>query len=264
MGCQRLHCGMVASRLSSNGRTGRIYSTENTGCRPSTGPADLKRGWTGGSRMSLRLHVRAFVLAFVVFAAPCADSYAMSRSKQVLALVPRPKPTGSRPKHILALVPRPSLTDPCVPAPVSTPFAVPPDALALASMNAMSADVPAIKQAIELVRKRKISQATEIEKSVRDPMAQKLIEWVILRFEDSDAGFDRYAAFIRDHPSWPSLGFLRRRAEGALWQERRHAVTVRRFIGEKPTSAQGRLALARTVLGEGDHSNAEREVGKRP
>jgi hypothetical protein len=43
---------------------------------------------------------------------------------------------------------------------VSTPFAPAPDALALASMNAMPADAPAVKQAIELVRKRKISQAT--------------------------------------------------------------------------------------------------------
>ena len=74
------------------------------------------------------------------------------RSKHVLALVPRPRPTESHPKHILALVPRSRPTDLCAPAPVTTPFAMPPDALALAAMNAMSADVPAVKQAIELVR----------------------------------------------------------------------------------------------------------------
>src|SRR6266567_8810929 len=97
-------------------------------------------------------------------------------------------------------------------------------------------DVPAVKQAIELVRKRKIREATEIEKSVREPMAQKLIEWVILRSEESGAGFDRYAAFIRD------------------------AVAVRRFLDGKPTSATGRLALARVLLSEGNRSAAEREV----
>jgi len=143
---------------------------------------------------------------------------------------------------------------------VTNPFALPPDALALASMNAMSADAPAVKQAIELVRKRKIGQATEIEKSARDPMAQKLVEWVILRSEDSGADFDRYVAFIRDNPAWPTLALLRRRAEGALWQERRDAVTVRRFLGGKPTSAKGRLALARVLLSEGDRSGAERGV----
>jgi soluble lytic murein transglycosylase len=178
-----------------------------------------------------------------VFALVAGDAYAMQRPKHVLAIVPRPRPT-----------------EVCTPAPMTSPFAVPPDALALAAMNAMSADAPVIKQAIELVRKRKISQATQIGKSAREPMAQKLVEWVILRSEESDAGFDRYVAFIRDSPAWPSLGLLRRRAEGTLWQERRDAATVRRFLEGKPTSAMGRLALARVRLSEGDRSGAEREI----
>src|SRR6266496_1482210 len=216
MGCRRLHFSGVASRLfSSNGRMGRPRLSAGIECGHSAGPPGLNRGRAG------RLRVLASLLALIVFAALFVDSYAMSRLKHLLVLVPRPRPTESRPEHILAVPPRP--TDPCAPAPASTPFALPPDALALASMNAMSADVPAVKQAIELVRKRKIREATEIEKSVREPMAQKLIEWVILRSEESGAGFDRYAAFIRD------------------------AVTVRRLDG-KPTSATGRLALARVLL----------------
>src|SRR6266516_26440 len=237
IGCRRLHFGVVASRLpSSNCRTGRIHFSAGTGCRHSPGPAGPNWGRPGGSRVSLWLRVLASLLGFVVLAVFSVDAYAISRQKPILALIPRPKPTESRPNHLLALVPRQRPIDPCAPAPVSTPFALPPDALALASMNAMSADVPAVKQAIELVRKRKIREATEIEKSVREPMAQKLIEWVILRSEESGAGFDRYAAFIRD------------------------AVTLRRFLDGKPTSATGRLALARVLLSEGNRSAAEREV----
>src|SRR6266705_1273223 len=253
MGCRRLHFSGVASRLlSSNGRMGRPRLSAGIGCGHSAGPPGLNRGRAG------RLRVLASLLALVVFVAFFVDSSAMSRLKHVLVLVPRPRPTESRPEHILAVPPRP--TDPCAPSPASTPFAVPPDALALASMNAMSADVPAVMQAIELVRKRKIKQATEIEKRIRDPMAQKLVEWVILRSEDGGADFDHYVAFIRDNPAWPTLALLRRRAEGALWQERRDAVTVRRFLGGKPTSAKGRLALARVLLSEGDRGGAEREV----
>jgi soluble lytic murein transglycosylase len=137
---------------------------------------------------------------------------------------------------------------------------MPPDALALASINAMSTDVPAVKQAIELVRRRKSSEATQIEKTVREPMIKKLIEWVILRSEEGGASFDRYSAFIRDNPAWPSLALLRRRAEGTLWQEKRDPATVRRFLDGKPTSAQGRLVLARVLLSEGDRSRAEQEV----
>ena len=53
---------------------------------------------------------------------------------------------------------------------------------------------------------------------------------------------------------------LRRRAEARLWQERRDASTVRRFVGKEPVSAVGRLALARVLMDEGDRAGAEREV----
>jgi soluble lytic murein transglycosylase len=127
-------------------------------------------------------------------------------------------------------------------------------------MNAMSTDLAAVKQAIQLVHRGKNREATGIERSVREPMIKKLIEWVILRSEEGDAGFDRYAAFIRENSAWPSLALLRRRAEGTLWQEKRDPQTVRRFLDGKPTSAKGRLALARVLLSEGDRSGAEREV----
>src|SRR6266487_839654 len=229
-----------------------------------------------GSRPRLRF--LAFLLAIAAVGAFSCASYATSRSKNalalvarskkpgelrpkhILALVPRSGVTGSRPKRILVLVPRTKPADRCAPLRASNLFDVPPDALALAAMDAMSPDTLAIKQAIELVRHREVRQATQLEKSVRDPMAQKLIEWVILRSEESGAGFDRYAAFIRDNPAWPSLALLRRRAEGTLWQEKRDPATVRRFLGGKPTSVKGRLALARVLVTEGDRSGAEHEV----
>jgi soluble lytic murein transglycosylase len=123
-------------------------------------------------------------------------------------------------------------------------------------------DFRAAKQAIDLVRQHKSAEAIAIERSIGDPVVQRLVEWVLLRHPDSEAGFDRYAAFIRDNPEWPSIPLLRRRAEGRLWQERRDGVTVRDFLGGAPSSALGRLALARVLIGEGDHTAAEREVRK--
>ena len=52
-------------------------------------------------------------------------------------------------------------------------------------------------------------------------------------------------AFIRANPDWPSMSLLHRCAETRLWQERRDGATMRRFVGKEPTSALGRLALAR-------------------
>jgi len=125
---------------------------------------------------------------------------------------------------------------------------------------ALPGDLGVVQQAIVQARKGKVSDATALVKSVSDPVAQKLVEWVALRDGDSTANFDRYEAFIRANPHWPGIPSLRRRAEARLWQERRDGATVRGFIGEHPESIVGRLALARVLLGEGDRAAAEGEV----
>jgi soluble lytic murein transglycosylase len=124
----------------------------------------------------------------------------------------------------------------------------------------LSGDLAAVKNAIDLARKTKTSEATVIEKTIGDPAAQRLVEWFILRNPDADARFGRYAVFIADNPRWPGMGLMRRRAEARLWQERSDATTVRSFIGDQPTSTKGRLALARALLAEGDRDGAGRWV----
>ena len=127
------------------------------------------------------------------------------------------------------------------------------------AVKALPPDLDAARQAIGLVRKGKSSEATALATSIGDPVAQKLVEWALLRSE-SGAGFERYAAFIRANPHWPSIPLLRRRAEARLWLERRDAASVRRFLDGEPTSARGRLALARVLMAEGDRASAEREI----
>lgn len=124
----------------------------------------------------------------------------------------------------------------------------------------LSPDLAAVKQAIELERQHKFSDAATLAASISDPVARKLIDWMLLRDPDSPASFDRYNAFIKANADWPSIPLLRRRAEARLWQERRGAVTVRSFIGEKPVSAVGRLAIARVLLREGYLARALSEV----
>ena len=124
----------------------------------------------------------------------------------------------------------------------------------------LSPDLAATKQAIALVRQRRFADATTLAASISDRVAQKVVEWALLRNSDGTAGFDRYAVFIQANPEWPSIPLLRKRAEARLWNERRDPATVRRFIGERPVSAPGRLALARVLLREGDHEGAAREV----
>ncbi len=117
---------------------------------------------------------------------------------------------------------RATTTTPIV-RPVSGPFAV------AASRATAPDDIAAVKQVIAAARKGKDADANAAEQSIRDPVARKLAEWVILRDNSTHPTFQRYAAFVNANPSWPHARLFRRRAENALWNDggrRRHGACV--------------------------------------
>jgi len=65
---------------------------------------------------------------------------------------------------------------------------------ASADASPLSADLAAVKNAIDLARKAKTTEATAIQRMIADPAARKLVEWFILRHPDADANFSRYVA----------------------------------------------------------------------
>jgi soluble lytic murein transglycosylase len=133
---------------------------------------------------------------------------------------------------------------------------------AIATSNATSqADSDALERAIELARSGKAADATQIRDQILDPVAQKVAEWMILRSEGNGASAERYRAFITANPGWPSVGFLRRRGEAALWDNNRDDNVVLGWFGsEQPLSAKGRFMLARALLARGDRNAALRHV----
>src|SRR3954454_15170362 len=143
-------------------------------------------------------------------------------------------------------------------APAYTPpvrkASLPVAPLAAAESSATpAADVALVKQALDLVRRGKTGDASTVEKSISDPLARKLVEWTILRGDENDAGFDRLASFSIENPSWPNAITIRKRAESALWDEKRSAETVRNFFASsRPMTGKGKFALARALLAQGD------------
>jgi soluble lytic murein transglycosylase len=133
------------------------------------------------------------------------------------------------------------------------------DTIDTSPLPQLSPDLVAVKQALQLLQQRKPSDATKLAVSIGDSAARKLIARAALRHPDNPAGFDDYNSFIQANPDWP-IPLLRRRAEARLWQERRDAATVRRFVGAYPASVPGRLALARLLLNDGDRTAAAGEV----
>jgi len=142
---------------------------------------------------------------------------------------------------------------------VAAPPTRPGPALAMATNSSTSPlDMAAVKQAIELVRKGQPDDATGVENTISDPVARKLVEWAILRSDEADLDFPRYAAFIGANPAWPATSALRRRAEAALWQQQAASRTVIEFFrNDPPRTAKGRFVLARALLAEGDRTGAQ-------
>jgi soluble lytic murein transglycosylase len=145
---------------------------------------------------------------------------------------------------------------PPAPATASNPLAVPP--AATTTITTAAIDVASVKRAIELVRNHRQTDANEVKGRISDPVAKKLIEWVMLRNDDSGADFARYAAFIAANPNWPSIVTLRRKAEAMAWQEHADASKVQAYFTRwPPLSAKGRFAFARALLAKGDRKGAE-------
>jgi soluble lytic murein transglycosylase len=108
--------------------------------------------------------------------------------------------------------------------PASGPFAVAPNASTSAN------DIAAVRRVIEAARKGKDADANAAQASISDPVARKLAEWVILRSDNTNPSFERYAAFVQNNPAWPHVPLFRRRAENALWNDGVDASAVRTFF----------------------------------
>jgi soluble lytic murein transglycosylase len=160
---------------------------------------------------------------------------AMPKGDGAAAVAPEPPPpavTNGRPSAI--------------PAPANT------------IITAAAIDVAAVKRAVEMVRNRKQAAAGEVKNSISDPVAKKLVEWLILRSDDPGADFSRFISFINANPSWPSIVTLRRKAEATAFADKPDDARVRAYFNQyPPLSAKGRFALARTLLASGNRKGAE-------
>jgi soluble lytic murein transglycosylase len=140
-----------------------------------------------------------------------------------------------------------------VPLPPERPAAGPP-------APPVPPELASTKHAVELIHQLKFGEASAAAASIGDPLAQKLVEWIVLRQPDADVSLARYAAFIRANPDWPGISVLRRRIEEKLWQGRHDARTIRTFFAGEPASVAGRLALAHAEMKEGNRADAENRV----
>ncbi len=110
--------------------------------------------------------------------------------------------------------------------------------------------------ALDLYRKGDMTGGDRAKSELPDPLDRELSEWAAVHF--GLVSFDRIAAFTREHPDWPVMAALRRRAEEALLAARKPAVAVRTFFAERPpTGAEGKVALALALRTAGADEEAK-------
>ena len=188
--------------------------------------------------------------------------------------LPRAKPASASTK-IAALTPPAVASAPLRPTLQAAPPALlppisanaPPASGAVPEMPAprtappsvSASDLAITKQALALISRGKTDEAQAMTRGISERAAVKLVEWALLRSPYTDGiSFERYNAFIADNPGWPSLELFRRRAEGALWEDKRETRIIRSYFSTRaPMSAKGQLALARALVAQGDRKSAE-------
>jgi soluble lytic murein transglycosylase len=136
--------------------------------------------------------------------------------------------------------------------PVSGPFAI------AQTTSTSNADLAALKRVREAANKGSDSDAEAAARTISDPVARKLAEYMILRSYNTRPNFERYANFVERNPDWPHVPLFRRRAENTLWNDNVNDNAVLAFFAQhKPTMAKGHYVLARALLAKGDRAGAQ-------
>jgi soluble lytic murein transglycosylase len=131
-----------------------------------------------------------------------------------------------------------------------------PEEAGVASAGATGPAVTGLGLALDLYRKGDMTGGDRAKSELPDPLDRELSEWAAVHF--GLVSFDRIAAFTREHPDWPVMAALRRRAEEALLAARKPAVAVRTFFAERPpTGAEGKVALALALRTAGADEEAK-------
>jgi len=142
-----------------------------------------------------------------------------------------------------------------VPHPVPGPFAIAPAPVT------SPADLEQLRNVIAAARKGRDADVMAAEHTIQDPVARLLAQWIYLRSDNTSPSFQQYAAFVTAHPDWPHVPLFRRRAEDSLWNDGIDNATILAFFDRHPpTTAKGRLMLARALLAKGDRAGAEKLV----
>ena len=121
---------------------------------------------------------------------------------------------------------------------------------------------PAV-QALALAAERKYEDARSMAKRSGIKTAVKAVEWLYIRRNPKDSGYDRLMAFVRANPHWPYVQHIEARAEALLLADRMPLDKIaEHYTHRKTVSPEGWLARARYLLAKGKARQAHKRLMK--
>ena len=137
----------------------------------------------------------------------------------------------------------------------------------LAIPPALLAEATGVREAIAAYRSGDLPTGDAAAATTTNDVARTAVEWAALRLAGRTSGqsvsLERLTDVLARHPDWPAAAYLRRRAEEILFTDKRKPAEVNAiFAARQPETPYGRLALARTLLAEGDTAGAGKLVAQ--
>ncbi|HRJ69141.1 MAG TPA: lytic transglycosylase domain-containing protein [Beijerinckiaceae bacterium] len=106
-------------------------------------------------------------------------------------------------------------------------------------------------------RAGRLTEGDAIAARVEDDAARAALEWSAIRLGRQAVGFARIARFWSQFSDFPMAGWVRRRAEEALFVEQQMPARVLAFFKDRePEMAAGKVALARVLTAQGQAEKA--------
>ena len=117
---------------------------------------------------------------------------------------------------------------------------------------------PALAEAVKLYASGNLSAGDAIARTLPPGIWRTTAEWSALKSLPRPSGHARIMQFLVDHPDWPSRDWLSRRAEESLYGDRHAPEFVKASLAaSSPRTPAGKLALARSLLVDGDSAGAK-------
>ncbi|WP_177176862.1 lytic transglycosylase domain-containing protein [Faunimonas pinastri] len=120
-----------------------------------------------------------------------------------------------------------------------------------------------LRNALDEVRGGHYDKAEDISKGLPDPLAFRLVSWLVARAPDASPSLSEIEAVRASHPDWPEPNRLRVRAESAFFRTGPDDATIlSRFSDAAPTTTYGTVAFIAALSHSGKTADAAARLSR--